>query len=52
MILSMVSLVASHLLDREMKYNDANTNTGGWANCSLNRILNSIGQKKKMLRIL
>jgi hypothetical protein len=38
---TMVSLVASHLLDREMKYNDTNTNAGGWANCSLNRILNT-----------
>jgi hypothetical protein len=38
---TMISLVASHLLDREMKYNDTNTNAGGWANCSLNRILNT-----------
>lgn len=38
---TMVSLVASHLLDREMKYNNTNTNAGGWADCSLNRILNT-----------
>ena len=38
---TMVSLVASHLLDRQMKWNNANTNDGGWANCSLNNILNS-----------
>jgi hypothetical protein len=37
----MVSLVASHLLDRQMKWNNTNTNAGGWADCSLNKILNS-----------
>ena len=38
---TMVSLVASHLLDRTMKYNSTNTNVGGWASSDLNRILNT-----------
>lgn len=38
---TMVSLVASHLLDRQMKYNLSNTNAGGWADCNLNKVLNS-----------
>lgn len=38
---TMVSLVASHLLDRTMKYNIANTNAGGWANSDLNKFLNT-----------
>lgn len=38
---TMVSLVASHLLDRTMKYNSTNTNAGGWASSDLNRILNT-----------
>jgi hypothetical protein len=37
----MVSLVASHLLDRKMKYNTNNTNAGGWADSNLNKVLNS-----------
>jgi hypothetical protein len=38
---TMVSLVASHLLDRKMKYNTNNTNAGGWAESNLNKVLNS-----------
>ena len=38
---TMVSLVASHLLDRKMKYNSTNTNAGGWAESDLNEILNT-----------
>lgn len=38
---TMVSLVASHLLDRKMQYNTTNTNAGGWAQSNLNRILNT-----------
>lgn len=38
---AMVSLVASHLLDRKMKYNNNNTNVGGWAKSDLNKILNT-----------
>ena len=38
---TMVSLVASHLLDREMRYNSTNNNTGGWAESDLNKSLNS-----------
>ena len=38
---TMVSLVASHLLDRTMKYNSTNINTGGWANSELKRFLNT-----------
>ena len=38
---TMVSLVASHLLDRKMKYNNTNTNAGGWAASDLNEILNT-----------
>ena len=38
---TMVSLVASHLLDRKMKYNINNTNAGGWAESNLNKVLNS-----------
>jgi hypothetical protein len=38
---TMVSLVASHLLDRKMKYNTNNTNAGGWAESDLNEILNT-----------
>ena len=38
---TMVSLVASHLLDREMKYNTTNTNAGGWAESNLNKVLNT-----------
>ena len=38
---TMVSLVASHLLDRKMMYNSSNTNAGGWANSDLNEILNT-----------
>ena len=38
---TMVSLVASHLLDRKMKYNTGNTNAGGWAESNLNKVLNS-----------
>ena len=36
-----VSLIASHLLDRKMKYNSAYTNKGGWAASDLNKILNT-----------
>ena len=38
---TMVSFVASHLLDRKMKYNSSNTNAGGWAESDLNEILNT-----------
>ena len=38
---TMISLVASHLLDRTMKYNSTNTNAGGWANSNLNKFLNT-----------
>ncbi len=38
---TMLSLVASHLLDVKVKYNESSTNDGGWANCKLNRLLNS-----------
>lgn len=40
---TMVSLVASHLLDRKMAYNrnKSNSNAGGWADSTLNEILNS-----------
>ena len=38
---TMVSLVASHLLDREMMYNTTNTNAGGWAQSNLNKVLNT-----------
>lgn len=37
----MVSLVASHLLDKKMKYNQSSINTGGWANSYLNQFLNT-----------
>jgi hypothetical protein len=37
----MLSLVASHLLDIKVRYNEYGTNAGGWANCKLNSILNS-----------
>ena len=37
----MVSLVASHLLDKIMRYNGTNTNKGGWAESDLNKILNT-----------
>ena len=36
-----ISLVASHLLDRKAKYNASSTNTGGWAESNLNKILNT-----------
>ena len=36
-----VSLIASHLLDRKMQYNTANTNAGGWAESNLNKVLNT-----------
>ena len=36
-----ISLVASHLLDREMQYNTTNTNAGGWAESNLNKVLNT-----------
>lgn len=35
------SLLASHLLDRTMKWNNTNTNDGGWASSALNTILNT-----------
>lgn len=40
---TMISFVASHLLDRTMKYNNSspNTNAGGWAKSDLNKILNT-----------
>ena len=38
---TMLSLVASHLLDRKMRYNTTNTNAGGWAESDLNEILNT-----------
>lgn len=38
---TMVSLVASHLLDRQMVYNTTNTNAGGWASSNLNKFLNT-----------
>ncbi len=38
---TMLSLVASHLLDRKMQYNSSNTNAGGWAESDLNEILNT-----------
>ena len=38
---TMVSLVASHLLDRKMRYNSTNTTVGGWAESDLNEILNT-----------
>jgi hypothetical protein len=37
---TMISLVASHLLDRKMMYNPTNTNAGGWAESALNKSLN------------
>ena len=38
---TMLSLVASHLLDRKMRYNTTNTNVGGWAESNLNKVLNT-----------
>ncbi len=38
---TMVSLVASHLLDRKMMYNTTNTSDGGWAQSNLNKVLNT-----------
>lgn len=40
---TMISFVASHLLDRTMRYNNSspNTNAGGWAESDLNEILNT-----------
>ena len=38
---TMISLVASHLLDRKMRYNNISTNAGGWAESDLNKILNT-----------
>ena len=35
------SLLASHLLDRTMKWNSTNTNAGGWAKSELNKSLNT-----------
>lgn len=35
------SMLATHLLDRPRKYNETNTNIGGWANSALNRFLNT-----------
>ena len=38
---AMLSLVASHLLDRKMRYNNTSTNVGGWEKSDLNKILNT-----------
>ena len=35
------SLLASHLLDRNKKWSDASTNTGGWGSATLNTALNN-----------
>ena len=35
------SLLASHLLDRTKKWNSTATNDGGWAECELNKALNT-----------
>lgn len=35
------SLLASHLLNRTMRWNSANTNDGGWASSALNNALNT-----------
>lgn len=35
------SLLASHLLGRTKKWNNTNTNVGGWANSTLNKSLNN-----------
>lgn len=36
-----LALLATHLLDVKMKYNEKDTNAGGWASCDLNAYLNS-----------
>ena len=36
-----LSLLASHLLGRTKKWNNTNTNVGGWANSTLNKSLNN-----------
>ena len=36
-----LSLLATHLLERNRKYNNTRTNTGGWTNSDLNKFLNS-----------
>lgn len=38
---SMMSLLATHLLDCKKKYNNTNTVSGGWASSALNSFLNS-----------
>lgn len=38
---SMMSLLATHLLDRTKPWNNTNTNVGGWAESELNGFLNS-----------
>lgn len=38
---SMMSLLATHLLDRSKQWNTTNTNAGGWASSSLNTFLNT-----------
>jgi hypothetical protein len=35
------SLLASHLLGRTKRWNSSNTNDGGWADCELNKSLNT-----------
>jgi hypothetical protein len=38
---TMISLLATHLLERSMKWNNTSSNTGGWAKSQLNAFLNS-----------
>lgn len=35
------AVLATHVLDRKMKYNPSDTTVGGWAECSLNEFLNT-----------
>ena len=38
---STISLLATHLLDKKMNYNDSQTSVGGWAESKLNSFLNT-----------